>query len=563
MTRETGKQRASGIPLDYFRHRNPLDRGKLILAAVAAVAVVAWLVGGTLLGQRTETWYSPGSVSAAHAMWENDCQKCHVSFTPIRADAAAAKFVDDKSAIDANCRECHKDIATKSSLVGHHASKDPATLACSSCHHEHRGRAESLSRMADASCTNCHAQIDEHREGSSLLTPAVHDVSRFDAEHHPEFRSVQTDPRKLKFSTAAHHLHMTPGMAADAKHKPVMTVGMLSAGDRARYAPGETDLSKPVPALSCGSCHQLSGTDFGIDKLAGLPSAALQAHSGGAYMAPIVYENQCKACHPLTIDPGQEPGSDEKFAAVVPHRLSSVELQRAVRHYWESQFLQKNHAQVERELPLPNRPTQLEIQTGRDFIEAGIARSANHLRAGVCSKCHEQGDSAVASAAEEKAAGKVDAASGLWPRVQPVDIPRAWLAHAKFDHSAHRAVTDCRKCHEGAYPSESPASADRVGQAIQPDGQAGKPDIPITKPMIPGRDTCIECHSPPGQVSTSSGGARFDCVECHRYHHGESRPTAGAVGWPGLDRREAPVASVPGSLSFLRSWPLASGAWPL
>ncbi len=521
MARETGKQRASGIPLDYFRHRNPLDRGKLILAAVAAAAVAGWLVGASLLGQRMETWYSPGPVAAAHAMWENDCQKCHVSFTPIRSDAVAAQFIGDRSAIDANCRECHTDIATKMSLVGHHASKDPATLACSSCHHEHRGRAESLSRMADASCTNCHAKIAEHREGASLLTPAVQEVSRFDAESHPEFRSIQADPRKLKFSAAAHHLHMTPGMAADAKHKPIMTVDMLSAADRARYAQGETDLSKPVPALACGSCHQLSGTDFGIEKLPGLPSAALHAHSGGAYLAPIVYENQCKACHPLTIDPGQGTNSEDQLAAVVPHRLSSAELERAVRHYWESQFLQKNHTQVERDLPLPSRSTQIEIQTGRDFIDAGIARSANHLRAGVCSKCHELGNVSAISGANEKASAPHDAVSGLWPRVQPVDIPRTWFAHAKFDHSAHRAVADCRKCHEEAYPSESSATADQAGQA-------GKPDVP-SKPMIPGRDTCIECHSPPGRASASSlGGARFDCVECHRFHRAEA-PRSGAV----------------------------------
>ena len=115
MSRETGKQRASGIPLDYFRHRNPFDRGKLILAGIAAVGAIGWLAVGSLSGQKMETWFSPGPVSAAHAMWENDCQKCHVSFTPIGGDAAAAAFVGDKAAIDANCRSCHQDIATKSS----------------------------------------------------------------------------------------------------------------------------------------------------------------------------------------------------------------------------------------------------------------------------------------------------------------------------------------------------------------------------------------------------------------------------------------------------------------
>jgi Cytochrome c7 and related cytochrome c len=503
MSRETGKQRASGIPLDYFRHRNSLDRGKLILAGIAAVGTVGWLVAGSFSRQKMETWFSPGPVSAAHAMWENDCQKCHVSFTPIGGDAAATAFVGNKAAIDANCRSCHQDIATKTSPAGHHASKDPTTLACSSCHHEHRGRAESLSRMADASCTNCHAQIAEHRVGVSLLSPAAQNVSRFDAEHHPEFRSIQADRRKLKFSAATHHLHMTAGMAADARHQEIMTVGMLSAEDRARYAPGETDLNKPVPALNCGSCHQSSGLDFGLDKLAGLPSAALQANAGGAYMAPIVYENQCRACHRLTIDPGRETDSDEKLAAhVVPHRLQPDELQRTVQHYWEGQFLQKNHSQLERQLPLPSRSTQLEIQTGQDFIANGVTRSANHLRAAVCSKCHDQSDRQASHGAATESATNDETASSLWAHVQPVSIPHTWFEHAKFDHSAHRAIADCRRCHEGAYPSES----------LSPSSGA-------SRPMIPGRDTCIECHGPPQESSaTSRGGARFDCAECHRYH---------------------------------------------
>ncbi len=368
--------------------------------------------------------------------------------------------------------------------------------------------------MADASCTNCHAQIAEHREGVSLLSPAVQNVSRFDAEHHPEFRSIQVDPRKLKFSAATHHLHMTPGMAADANHKVNMTVGMLSAEDRARYAPGETDLGKPVPALNCGSCHQLSGLGFGLEKLAGLPSAALPAKSSGAYMLPIVYENQCRACHRLTIDPGQESNSDEKFAAnVVPHRLQADELERAVQHYWEGQFLQKNHSQVERDLPLPSRPTQLETQTGRDFIANGIARSANHLRAAVCSKCHELGDTQANHAASTDSGASHETTSLLWPRVQPVNIPHAWFEHSKFDHSAHRAVADCRKCHDGAYLPES-----------------STPAASASHPMIPGRDTCIECHAPSQESSaTPRGGARFDCAECHRYHNLDRLPSGASL----------------------------------
>src|SRR5262245_61139105 len=43
MAHETGKQRASKIPLDYFRHSSPLDRWRLWLAIIALAATVGWI----------------------------------------------------------------------------------------------------------------------------------------------------------------------------------------------------------------------------------------------------------------------------------------------------------------------------------------------------------------------------------------------------------------------------------------------------------------------------------------------------------------------------------------
>ena len=148
----TGKQRASRIPLDYFRRSSRLDRGKLLLA-IAAGAIA--LGGGALLivsKERQEAWISPGPVASVHAMWENDCMACHVPFAPIRDDAVAMFTKAGVHSADDKCRACH-------SGAEHHATQLAGEVrSCASCHPEHRGRDAKLTRVADQNCTACHAE---------------------------------------------------------------------------------------------------------------------------------------------------------------------------------------------------------------------------------------------------------------------------------------------------------------------------------------------------------------------------------------------------------------------
>ena len=71
--------------------------------------------------------------------------------------------------------------------------------------------------------------------------------------------------------------------------------------------------------------------------------------------------------------------------------------------------------------------------------------------------------------------------------------------HALFRHAPHRAL-DCLACH--AQAKTSAVSADV---------------------LLPDIDTCFGCHGPQSYGEGKiRGGARFDCTECHRYHHGDS-----------------------------------------
>jgi hypothetical protein len=517
--RETGKQRAQRIPPDYFRGGNLLDRGRVILAAVAAAAALGWWGLGIVANHHADLWASPGRVAAAHATIETNCSACHVDFVPIRDDAWAKSWSSDLRATDQKCLKCHHDLShDKANPLGHHLTTNSGQLACSTCHHEHLGPSHALARTADSSCTMCHgrqnvAELLVHHEQSLLAKGAApwSKITAFDRDH-PDFRSISTaDPRKLKFSAFTHRLHMTPGMGIDTDHKPVFTAGMLSAADKPRYAPGQKDAE--LVKLDCGACHQPQSSGFGIKQIAGLPSAVLPTQSSGAYLLPIIYENQCQACHPLTIDPsaGLKAGSGGEWETV-PHRLSRDKLAFAVRSHWEHLYLKDHPEQVQTLLPKPDHHYADNKQADQ-WINERVIASLNHLRA-TCQKCHEYNEKpSVGPALYDKLADE------LLPPVLPVAIPRPWLQYAQFSHAAHRSASfdgrtiRCADCHRGADVDEqSPATG------------SGNSESDRSKPMLPQRDMCLKCHTSRSESSDSSpGGARTDCAECHRYHNRDTR----------------------------------------
>src|SRR5439155_1446826 len=81
--------------------------------------------------------------------------------------------------------------------------------------------------------------------------------------------------------------------------------------------------------------------------------------------------------------------------------------------------------------------------------------------------------------------------------VQPTGTPALRLPGARFDHTAHRAVS-CAECHT----TWDQAAVVRGAEA---------------EPLnVPGIDSCRRCHAPTAVVNGSpQGGARHDCIACH------------------------------------------------
>ncbi len=507
--RETSRQRATRIPLDYFKRIEGLERWRLGLSALALVVVLGgWAAWSWVRGDQVRGTYSRGPVAAVHAAWDNDCAACHRDFVPITARQAnpATRLVAGTLAAghgrgDENCINCHAGPP-------HHASqREDATPGCADCHREHRGRDFSLVLLPDSDCTGCHANLKASLQAGASAR-YENKVTGF-ATDHPKFGSLGKDPGTLKFN---HKLHMTAGQVqtsdqvrASDQARP-WTLGRLQAvagpeaADRYRKAPWQKDKQDSAPVtLDCGSCHVRDAGDQG--GVAGAPRAA------GAYMQPVTYEANCKACHPLTFDP-QVKGQDGQPVAV-PHHLQPPEVRDflwgayANRHAKNDPELAKRLKAPSDEGPPPAPLPGKKVEEARNAIGGATDKASNFLFLGSvkladtylmagktsCGECHH-----------------FESAGGRPAKVLPTDVTGTWFKHARFNHAAHKAV-DCRACHDKAAGSESAADV-----------------------LVPGIENCRECHAPRKQTANGPvGGVRHDCVECHGYHNAD-HPLQGPGG---------------------------------
>ncbi len=224
---ETGKRKASRIPLDYHKRPDLLARGRFWLVWLALLAAGGWAVFATL---RPAASFSPGPVAVVHATWESDCAACHEPVIPSFANVQNL-FGKPDSVADSRCQACHRGPP-------HYAAQKPNELGhCSSCHKEHLGRDARIARTDDRACVKCHADLPAHAARQDALIAsgsyANLQVTSFSPQHHPEFRSAASDPGKLKFS---HRRHLAPGLNLGADDRfPARKVKDLAAEDRDRY----------------------------------------------------------------------------------------------------------------------------------------------------------------------------------------------------------------------------------------------------------------------------------------------------------------------------------------
>ena len=485
--RETGKQRAARVPLDYYKRGDRLGRLRGLLALGAFLGAVGWWATGLAWTRATPNRLTPlgsarashGPLAHVHARWEGRCDACHVPFTAIDGTAWSPLPASDPHAADAKCLECHRD-------AGPHSDREIATevRSCASCHRDHRGRDVSLSAVPDADCTRCHADLNGHRTGGKTGADVRAGITAFTAKAHPEFSAVGEGKRAPGTIRFDHAVHLAPGMNPAEKGRPLKRVGELATGDRERYRKAGQKDDAPV-RLDCADCHR--------------PDAS------GAYMAATTYEGDCRACHALDFDPSRP-------WATVRHGLQPEELRGELRRMVSERYLSERPepARRVRARPMPGRgggADDAEVRKAREAVDAGVAAAEAFLFDGRrCGECHRVKDDA----------GKRPA------RIDPAGLVAVRMPRARFDHAAHRAVADCASCH-------AKAAVSRSAQDV----------------LLPGRDSCVECHAP-ARVSGERliGGAGWSCTECHGYHRRGVKDRVAAAGVGAGDRLRDYLAEV-------------------
>lgn len=476
--KETGKQRAARIPLDYFKHPTRLERWKEWLGVIALVVSAGWLAAGLLRQDRGDLRYSRGPVANVHQTWDANCAACHEAFVPIQSDHWAAHWMPSwfsSANKEHQCTTCHAGPP-------HHAS-EKTPPSCAACHREHRGRDASLVRLSDHDCTQCHANIAAALKpgAKTLLAAPMHHIRGFSkAEGHGDFQHLKATAakQKLKFN---HKLHMAPGLVTPENGAPGLTLAKLSPSDQQRYK----DKTGTMIQLECASCHQLDRGD----------------RAAGDYMLPIRYEAHCQACHPLTIERTKD--EDRHSSAIaVPHRLQPQEIRRYLEGVYTAKVLKNDLKAFEQFIgkrPLPGKSP--EIKPVRDYYKKIEAAEKNlYFGKKTCGECHDVEPQGALTAAPS------DPAMPPSFRIAATHVPQVWFAHAKFNHVAHRGV-DCRACHESGFKDDGQTKITLTESRASGDT------------FIPGMDNCVQCHAP---ATRTGGGARHDCTQCHRYHHGDS-----------------------------------------
>ena len=197
---------------------------------------------------------------------------------------------------------------------------------------------------------------------------------------------------------------------------------------------------------------------------------------GGARMKPVALGENCIGCHALTFD-ADDPDRE------VPHGDPEGVVQVLIEYYSARLLGDDPDAGPQR----IRRPGRALTKADRDRAAAEarvraleIAEDLFERRA--CVNCHE-----VSETGDQQMP---------W-RVEPVRLTESFFPHANFSHAAHDTeVTSCDGCHS-ASTSES------------------SHDV-----LIPGIETCRDCHGSGVARRNSSKQTASTCIMCHSFHFG-------------------------------------------
>ncbi len=506
---------------DYFSRRDGVRRWKYALAGVLLIATLGWAAFDRLAPAGAAFSHTHGTLAGPHAAMDSNCEACHAPSSASDFGVKAAFVGTGERWQKFSCGKCHNETGPV-----HHAAADFKGMRsdCGSCHHDHQGRLNPLSKLTDAHCTNCHADLPAYHAKGERNYEAK--VTNF-VTAHPEFRVLKEEAegkppaRTLKFS---HSLHMTPGLTYTPGARGAWTLDRLPTADRDRYRKsGQGDAD--AVSLDCASCHKLDsgtgGKGFEAERaaLAGEPvRSVLPPRAEGAYYLPVNFDAHCKACHPVQA-PANVTVNDVILPAFdLPHRVQPDRLADVLEGEYARRLAEQKPALKRPPGPggrLDGKP-EGDVPLFRDELDR-LTRSAFEQLLAAAPLAAVAGGTSGPALSGGYSCGKCHDVTGekAMARIAPVPDRTVWLAHAKFDHAAHRGVS-CAGCHPGTGPGTGPDGTTVARGEKEP-------------VQILGVESCRACHAPAGTPTheslgpvMSGGGVRHACTDCHRYHNGDA-----------------------------------------
>lgn len=357
------------------------------------------------------------------------------------------------------------------------------TQQCSLCHVTRAGMF--FKEVSDDACLSCHDAPVHH--ANQVITPAC---SSCHLEHKGAMRLAKTTTASC---TKCHEdLHTRDGRPhfagsiGDFEHKhPDFSPAVKKLTDPGQirlnhYLHMKPDLMGPNGKrvqMTCEDCHRQGGereqfTYSGDPSVTRTGDQAQASHAPArpSPMVPVNFANDCAGCHTLQFDP--RFGSEQ-----VPHDKTDVVHSFLVKRF--QNYIARNPAAVHQtEPPARQAPGRIRLvraaRNASEWVEFRVDDAEWLLWSKTCKQCHG-----------------IRSAEGKFPEIVPSGIRARWLEHAVFDHRAHSMMA-CTACHSKAVESHD-----------------------TTDVLLPGIQTCRECHR---DGTSSKEVAEGRCFECHKYH---------------------------------------------
>lgn len=378
--------------------------GMLVVLSVGLILPLSWSLWPGEPEARPAHWpvtdnaWSSGPLHTAHRIpgLIDDCGACH-----------EAPFVQVQDTACKNCHEVPDHVA--------HPEKAPAFagLDCAGCHREHN-EPQTLVRMDEALCVDCHGDIAQHWPEKS----ALQSVADFDS--HPEFK-LSLLQQQVGTGDAANGVEkMEWKTQRIPQNDPTLAEHSNLKFSHAQHLNADgIDGPDGKAVMACADCHQ--------------------PQQNGMLMQPIQMEQHCAGCHSLAFE-ATDPERQ------VPHGSPQDVLRSLEEYYARLYAIQGGPVESVHEL---SRPAQRPGKPPKSFYaamkawadERALEAATTLMEESACHSCHE-----VTVHADKKDASR-------WS-VLPVKLTEVWMPKSRFDHGAHLQI-ECGDCHQAA-KSEKP-----------------------------------------------------------------------------------------------------------